>query len=325
MTTSSDDRARRSAKLDRTVIDGGAHAFGDDVLHGEPVKLEPGAKIQQYELIRELGRGGMGQVFLARDTRLGRRVAMKFMTSSSQRFTKRWLAEARATARFSHENIVAIYATDDHLGLPYMVLEYIEGTTLKYVMSDRRLPANRTIELIVPVVRALVAAHDAGIVHRDLKPENIVVTKAGTVKVLDFGVAKLASLDSESGTRPRVRAEGTGLHETRSGTMVGTLPYMSPEQLGTDVVDHRSDLWAVGIIMYEMLAAKHPLEPLTEGRLFGAAAAVDSRAAPGTGRMRTWLRTSLRTRDRTGDGTTCWSSAPAPSARTSPDAWRRAA
>src|SRR5687768_11596919 len=185
---------KRSPKLDRTVIDSKPNPFDDgESTQVERIKLEPGLKIEQYELIRELGRGGMGQVFLARDTRLGRRVAMKFMTSSSKRFTERWLAEAHATARCNHENIVSIYDPDDYLGMPYMVLEYIEGTTLAKLMGDRRMPANRTIELIVPVVRALVRAHETNIIHRDLKPENIVVTKAGTVKVLDFGVAKFHS------------------------------------------------------------------------------------------------------------------------------------
>jgi eukaryotic-like serine/threonine-protein kinase len=276
MTTSpGDHKAKRAAKLDRTVIDSAAGQFEDEQI--EQVKLAPGLKIEQYELIRELGRGGMGQVFLARDTRLGRRVAMKFMQSSSPRFSQRWLAEARATARCHHENIVAIFSADNYVGMPYMVLEFIEGTTLGKLMGGKRMPAARAIELMVPVVRALTVAHASSIIHRDLKPDNILVTKSGTVKVLDFGVAKLAALgDDESTNRPRPRA-GTevGLHDTRAGAIVGTLPYMSPEQLGTDTVDHRSDLWAVGIILYEMLAAEHPLAPLTEGRLFGAAAAVD--------------------------------------------------
>jgi serine/threonine protein kinase len=268
-------KAKRAAKLDRTVIDSGAGQFEDE--QAPQVKLAPGLKIEQYELIRELGRGGMGQVFLARDTRLGRRVAMKFMQSRSPRFSQRWLAEARATARCHHENIVAIFSADNYLGMPYMVLEFVEGTTLAKLMGGKRIPPARAVELMVPVVRALTVAHASSIIHRDLKPDNIIVTKSGTVKVLDFGVAKLAALgDEESTNRPRPRA-GTeaGLHDTRAGAIVGTLPYMSPEQLGTDTVDHRSDLWAVGIILYEMLAAKHPLEPLTEGRLFGAAAAVD--------------------------------------------------
>jgi serine/threonine protein kinase len=282
MSSTTDEKLpKRSPKMDRTVIDASSTSgFEDEGTAVETVQLVPSVRIEQYELIRELGRGGMGQVFLARDTRLGRHVAMKFMQSTSPRFAQRWLAEAHATARCHHENIVTIFGADNFAGMPYMVLEYIEGTTLKKLRGDRRMAPNRTIELMVPVVRALARAHEEKIIHRDLKPENIVVTKSGTVKVLDFGVAKLASIGGEeSGLRPRARTEsGNNLpvsSSTRAGAIVGTLPYMSPEQLGTDDVDHRSDLWAVGIILYEMLAAKHPLEPLTEGRLFGAAAAVD--------------------------------------------------
>ena len=278
MNNPTDIKNKRGAKIDRTVIDSGTNPFEEtESTQVERIKLEPGLKIGQYELIRELGKGGMGHVFLARDTRLGRRVAMKFMTSSSPRFAQRWAAEARATARFNHENIVSIYGTDDYLGMPYMVLEYIEGITLAKLVGERRMPANRAIETMVPVVRALVAAHEAGLIHRDLKPENIVVTKSGTVKVLDFGVAKLfTDPDATKGKPRRAMTEADmPLGDTRAGAIVGTLPYMSPEQLGTDTVDHRSDLWAVGILLYEMLAAKHPLAPLTEGKLFGAAAAVD--------------------------------------------------
>ncbi|HSD91266.1 MAG TPA: serine/threonine-protein kinase, partial [Kofleriaceae bacterium] len=269
---------RRAPGIDRTVIDSDVskHGFDDEPRTSiDPVKIAPGLKIEQYELIRELGRGGMGQVYLARDNRLGRRVAIKFLASGSKRHTERFLVEARATARCSHENIVAIYDVDEYLGVPYMVLEYVEGATLAKLMENRRLPVGRTVELILPVLRALARAHEANIIHRDLKPENIVVTGGGMVKVLDFGVAKLFSNPDANPKRQRPPTPGGPLMETKSGGIAGTLPYMSPEQLGTDEVDHRSDLWAIGIILYEMIAGKHPLEPVTQGRLFGAAAAID--------------------------------------------------
>jgi serine/threonine protein kinase len=257
--------------LDRTTIDPPKLPEDKAV---EPVKLAPGLRIEQYELIRELGKGGMGQVFLARDNRLGRRVAIKFLAAKSKRFTERFLVEARATARCSHENIVVIHDVDEYLGLPYMVLEYVEGTTLGALIRDRRIAPGRAVELIVPVVKALARAHEANIVHRDLKPDNIVVTAAGTVKVLDFGIAKLfAGRDDTPAPRARPPTpEASLLHATRADAIVGTLPYMSPEQLGKDEVDHRSDLWAVGIILFEMLAGKHPLDPVTQGALFAAAA-----------------------------------------------------
>jgi eukaryotic-like serine/threonine-protein kinase len=276
MSTTESKGPRRPVPLDRTVID--PQPAVDEPTSVDQIKLGPGLRIEQYELIRELGRGGMGQVFLARDNKLGRRVAIKFLAAKSKRFTERFLVEAKVTARVSHENIVAIYGVDELFGLPYMVLEYVEGTTIGKLIENQRLPLARTVELIVPVVRALACAHEANIIHRDLKPDNIIVTGAGTVKVLDFGVAKLfTSSGTEtppSGQRVQPIAGGD-LNNTRAGAIVGTLPYMSPEQLGTDEVDHRSDLWAVGIILYEMLAGKHPLEPVTQGRLFGAAAALD--------------------------------------------------
>ncbi|HTR50565.1 MAG TPA: protein kinase [Kofleriaceae bacterium] len=244
-------------KIDRTVIDPRRPEGGEPDTTVQKIQLGPGLRIEQYELIRELGRGGMGQVFLARDNRLARRVAIKFLLGGkSKKFLERFFDEAKATARVQHEHIVTIHDVDNYLGLPYMVLEYVEGTTITELAEGKRLPVGRAIELVVPVVKALARAHPAGIVHRDLKPDNIVVTADGTVKVLDFGVAKFGESDN-------------------AGSIVGTLPYMSPEQLGTDEVDHRSDLWAVGIILYQLLAGKHPLEPVTQGRLFGAAAAVD--------------------------------------------------
>ncbi len=259
---------KRPESLQRTTIDPrGPEAFAAPPPSPKPppttpeVVLKPGLKIQQYELIRELGRGGMGQVFLARDTRLGRRVAMKFLVSASKKFTDRFVVEARATARCNHENIVVIHDVETFNNLPYMVLEYVEGASLAKLMQEKRLPVGRAIELVVPIVKALVAAHAATIVHRDLKPDNIIVSTGGTVKVLDFGIAKLYEEREEKAAR--------------SAGIVGTLPYMSPEQLGTDDVDHRSDLWAIGIILYEMLAGKHPLDPLTQGKLFGAAASDD--------------------------------------------------
>jgi serine/threonine protein kinase len=278
MNTPDPKAGKRPIKLDRTVIDPQRPSSEPSTVV-DAIKLGPGLRIEQYELIRELGRGGMGQVFLARDTRLGRRVAMKFLAANSPRFTERFLVEAKATARCSHEHIVVIHDVDEYLGLPYMVLEYIEGLPLGALITEKRLPAARVIELITPVVKALACAHAANIIHRDLKPDNIIVTASGTVKVLDFGIAKLfASPDEPRPRRPPT--PGENVSSTRSGAIVGTLPYMSPEQLGTDEVDHRSDLWAVGIIMYEMLAGKHPLEPVTQGRLFGAAAALDEPMPP---------------------------------------------
>jgi hypothetical protein len=234
----------------------------------------PGARIHQYELIRELGRGGMGMVWAARDTKLGRRVAIKFLLHASRGVAERFLTEARATAQCNHDNIVIIHEVDEIDDTPYMVLEFLEGQSLRDVIggfgSGSRLPPSRVIELVLPIARALERAHELGIVHRDLKPENVFVTHAGQVKVLDFGIAKALGRPDQVRTGEVAPA---GLKLTNEGAMVGTLPYMSPEQMGIDEVDHRTDLWAVGIMMFEMLAGRHPIEPLTvEGLLTNATA-----------------------------------------------------
>jgi eukaryotic-like serine/threonine-protein kinase len=232
----------------------------------------PGTRIGQYEIIRELGRGGMGAVYAARDTKLGRKVAIKFLNSHNQpELSARFVLEARATARCSHENIIVIHEVGEQDGNPFMVLEYLQGAPLSQLLQDgRKLPPAQAVELIVPVVRALTAAHAHNIVHRDLKPDNIFVTDSGTIKVLDFGIAKLAHGDDEDNAallravaaNPSQSAPA-GRELTRRGLLMGTLPYMSPEQWGAGetTVDHQTDLWALGIILFEMVAGQHPLAP----------------------------------------------------------------
>jgi serine/threonine protein kinase len=219
----------------------------------------------------------MGTVFLARDTRLGRRVAIKFLHTTAPGITRRFILEARATARCSHENIVVIHEVGEFHGRPFMVLEYLQGQPLHKAVGGQRLPPARAAELMAPVVRALAAAHAQGIVHRDLKPDNILITESGTIKVLDFGIAKVLQTQERMAEAPNVvplrtastAAPGSALvfeedpaNLTRSGTLLGTLPYMSPEQWGNGVpVDHRTDIWAVGIMLFRMLAGRHPLDP----------------------------------------------------------------
>jgi serine/threonine protein kinase len=242
----------------------------------------PGLRIHQYELIREIGAGGMGTVFLARDTRLGRRVAIKFLQSNHPELTQRFLVEARATARCSHENIVIIYEVGEHFGSPYMVLEFLKGAPLtRQLERGQKLPYTRAVELMIPVLRALAVAHEQNIVHRDLKPDNIFVTEGGTVKVLDFGIAKVVQGDGPfAGERAmssdairlpsesELAAEGGNTELTRRGTIVGTMKYMAPEQWGIGIeVDHRADVWAAGVLLYRMIAGRHPLYPLDGSQL----------------------------------------------------------
>ncbi len=245
--------------------------------------IGPGTRLNQYEIIRQIGAGGMGAVFLARDTRLGRRVAIKFLHSADPGTTRRFILEARATARCSHENIVIIYEVGEVQGSPFMVLEYLQGQPLNKVVAGQRVPAPRAVDLIVPVVRALGTAHAQGIVHRDLKPENILVTDTGTIKVLDFGIAKVLQGGRERSPEhtyvahiPLPDGKGEDLSNlTRSGALVGTLSYMSPEQWrGGAGVDHQTDIWATGIILFRLLAGKHPLDPL-RGHQLSVTASLD--------------------------------------------------
>jgi eukaryotic-like serine/threonine-protein kinase len=221
-------------------------------------------QIGRFELIREIARGGMGQVFLGRDTKLGRKVAIKFLLRDDAHFVQRFLVEARATARCTHENIVTIFEVGEHEGLPYMVLEYLEGKTLSDVL-DGKPSVRQFVELMVPVARALERAHEHGIVHRDLKPSNIFVTDRGQVKVLDFGVARLVERAETALARATAAVEPLGIDLedssstfTGSNSLVGTLPYMSPEQWGAAEVDHLSDIWAFGIMFWRALTGVHP-------------------------------------------------------------------
>ncbi|WP_437937679.1 nSTAND1 domain-containing NTPase [Sorangium sp. So ce341] len=262
-------------------VDEGAAAMtiGSSQRAPQEPPVAAGAFLGHYELIRELGRGGMGTVFLARDVRLGRLVAIKLVTTLTGSRLDRFLLEARATALCKHENIVTIYDVNEHDGYPYMVLEYIEGQSLRAWMMQRRpagaargaaatpLSTSAAVEVMVPVVRALACAHKLGIVHRDLKPENIMLEASGAIKVLDFGIAKL--LDARAASARDERAppalpaptDLTGeLPLTRDGAVVGTLAYMSPEQRAGEEIDHATDIWAVGIMLHELATGAHPFE-----------------------------------------------------------------
>jgi serine/threonine protein kinase len=234
--------------------------------------LAPGTRIRHYELVRELGRGGMGIVYEARDVKLGRSVAIKLLHTTTREVAARFVVEASATARCNHENIVVIHEIEEYEGIPYMVLELIEGSSLRDLMGPwgeaTAIEPARVIELMLPVARALRRAHGSGIVHRDLKPENVLVTAADQVKVLDFGIAKaLGDAADPPGEQQGSVRTSDKLQLTADGAIVGTLPYMSPEQMGVGEVDHRSDLWAFGIITYELLAGRHPVEPVTSEAL----------------------------------------------------------
>ena len=218
--------------------------------------IAPGTKLGRYEIRLQLGAGGMGEVYLARDPKINRDVAIKVLPaafSSDAERLRRFEQEAQAAGALNHPNILAIYDVDTQDGSPYVVSELLEGETLRGQLNGTALPVRKAIDYALQIAHGLAAAHEKGIVHRDLKPDNLFVTKDGRVKILDFGLAKLIEpLDgSEVSTDLPTRKRNTD-----PGTVVGTVGYMSPEQVRGQRVDHRSDIFSLGAILYEMLSGK---------------------------------------------------------------------
>ena len=224
------------------------------------MSISAGATLGPYEILAPLGSGGMGDVYRARDPRLGRDVAIKVLPpafAADANRLARFEQEARAVAALNHPNIVAIYDVGkDAEGRPYIVTELIEGTTLRTRLADEPLPLRQAVDFGLQIAHGLAAAHDRGIVHRDLKPENLFVTKDRRVKILDFGLAKVVG--------PRSAAESTiAMGATESGTVLGSVGYMAPEQVRGEPADHRSDLFAFGCILYEMISGRRAFRALT--------------------------------------------------------------
>jgi Tol biopolymer transport system component len=220
--------------------------------------LEPGARLDAYEIVRPLGSGGMGEVWLATEVRLGRKVALKLLPADVTRDASRVMRfeqEARAASGLSHPNVCTIHAlgeTPD--GLRYIAMEYVEGETLRQRLATTRVSIRAALDIAIQVAAALSAAHASGIVHRDIKPENVMVRPDGFVKVLDFGLAKLAPSPAEV-----AGADSTRLAlKTEAGVVVGTAAYMSPEQARGQEVDARTDIWSLGVLLYETVAGRSP-------------------------------------------------------------------
>jgi len=214
--------------------------------------LTSGTKLGPYEIIAPLGAGGMGEVYRARDTRLGRDVALKILPDSFAREAdrlRRFEQEARAVAALNHPNILAIHDIGQHDGSPFLVSELLEGESLRAALDRGALPQRKTIEYGVQIAHGLAAAHEKGIVHRDLKPENIFVTKDGRIKILDFGLAKLA----QKAGAEQDEVTLTSSH-TAAGMVMGTASYMAPEQVRGEAADPRTDIFAFGAVLYEMLS-----------------------------------------------------------------------
>jgi serine/threonine protein kinase len=214
--------------------------------------LTSGSKLGPYEIQSPLGAGGMGEVYRAKDTRLGRDVAVKILPESFARETdrlRRFEQEARAVAALNHPNILAIHDIGQHEGSPFLVSELLEGESLGATLDRGALPQRKTIEYGVQIAQGLAAAHEKGIVHRDLKPENIFVTKDGRIKILDFGLAKLAQKAGAGSDEVTLASE-----RTAAGVVMGTASYMAPEQVRGEAADPRTDIFAFGAVLYEMLS-----------------------------------------------------------------------
>src|SRR5256886_56576 len=234
-------------------------------------RLRPGTMVNRYKILDLLGEGGMGEVYLAQDMRLGRKVALKLLStylSSDGERLHRFEQEARAASTLSHANVCVVHEVGEAKdGRHYIVMEYVEGVTLRDRMSDARMKMSEVLDTGVQVASALTAAHKAGIVHRDIKPENVIVRPDGDLKVLDFGLAKLTespafTTDSEAATRVQVK--------TNPGMVMGTVQYMSPEQARGQDVDARTDIWSLGVMLYEMVTGRGPFEGETPSHIIVA-------------------------------------------------------
>jgi eukaryotic-like serine/threonine-protein kinase len=212
--------------------------------------------ISHYTIINKLGAGGMGEVYLAEDTKLDRRVAIKFLppeSTADEQAKKRLVREAKAAAKLDHPNICSVYEVGEADGQTFIVMQYVEGENLASRIERKPFELKEALDIGAQVAESLTEAHSKGIIHRDIKPQNIMLTARGQVRVLDFGLAKVitnrAMLESEGETQSLL---------TESGAIVGTVPYMSPEQVKGESLDVRSDIFSFGAVLYEMISGHQP-------------------------------------------------------------------
>jgi serine/threonine protein kinase len=230
-------------------------------------EVSPGREFGSYKIISLLGVGGMGEVYLAEDTRLRRKAALKFLPPlflADRERVRRFTREARAVSSLNHPNIITIYDIGETEEAPYIASEYVEGQTLRERLNAGPLAFKEAAAILEQAAAALSAAHQAGIIHRDIKPENIMLRPDGYVKVLDFGLAKLlepARVGLATASHPQ---------ETQAGLLLGTTAYMSPEQALGETVDARADVWSLGVVFYEMVTGRRPFEGLTQAAAFNA-------------------------------------------------------
>lgn len=260
-----DERLRREvqsllASHDKAgnFIESPAYEVSPELLTNDQTSASVGELIGHYRIESLIGAGGMGEVYLARDERLGRKAALKLLP---ERFTadksqlSRFKAEARNASALNHPNILTVYEIGAEGNRQFIATEFIEGETLRELLASGKMNLDAALEIAVQIASALGAAHEAGVVHRDIKPENIMLRPDGYVKVLDFGIAKLTQQRLASAAQA---VETTGVRQTRLGLVLGTPRYMSPEQLRGQKVDARSDIWSLGVVLYEMIEGKSP-------------------------------------------------------------------
>ena len=211
----------------------------------------------------------MGEVYRAEDTKLGREVAIKVLhadIASSEERLERFRREAQALAALDHPGIVTVYSVEESDGVHFLTMQLVEGEPLDRLIPEEGLGVDRILEIGTAVAEALAAAHEKGIVHRDLKPSNIMVTSDGRVKVLDFGLAKFAAPQ----TKPPLDSQMATALQTREGIAIGTVPYMSPEQIASRAVDARTDIFSLGVVLYEMATGQRPFEGQSSAELASA-------------------------------------------------------
>src|SRR2546426_1436644 len=245
---------------------------------GTPSKetLASGSRLGHYEIKSRLGAGGMGEVYLAEDMRLGRRVAIKILpaeTISDEHARKRLVREARAAATLDHPHICSVYEVGEANGRSFIAMQYIEGETLDLKLKQKPLELKDSLAIASQVADALAEAHTHGIIHRDVKPSNIIITARGQAKVMDFGLAKVMQesgrIDTEAETQTML---------TAPDVILGTIPYMSPEQVKAEKLDARTDIFSFGVVLYEMLCGRHPFA--SEGAAATAAAILTREPSP---------------------------------------------
>src|SRR5262245_12959907 len=207
--------------------------------------LTSGTKLGRYEIRKKIGEGGMGEVYLAQDTKLDRKVALKILPAelaTNQDRMRRFAQEAKAASSLNHPNIITIHEIDQTASQYLIATEFIDGCTLRQHMANGALPPTEAIDIAFQIANALAAAHGAGIIHRDIKPENIMLRRDGYVKVLDFGIAKI-------GEEPECELESATLVKTAPGIILGSVHYLSPEQARAQPVDVRADIWSLGVVL----------------------------------------------------------------------------